>query len=274
MANRTVFRDQLWAGASVVLAATLAQTAMAEVPFGQANYSGTARIQAEGEKPQDIKVYVSGLKTRMELANFEDLPGDIAVSILDPEQDKVVVYAAGKGLKPEERIAMSLSPSRFSSMLGVPTTVDTANPTLLKVGDDVVAGKSCAEYQITDLDEDGLVATRLACLTSDGAMLRMREKVGTKPEFEMLSYQDGPQPPILFTVPAGYQTLDMDAMMAGIPDLAALGGLGNGQAEGDPGEQGVVDRMKDRAGQTAENRVGEEVDKKVNSIFDSIFGGR
>jgi len=57
---------------------------------------------------------------------------------------------------------------------------------------------------------------RVACITSDGIVLRVRD--GEHVIFEATQLERGPQDPALFTIPAGYQIVDPEAVVDQVGD--------------------------------------------------------
>ena len=89
-----------------------------------------------------------------------------------------------------------------------PAGMPEDNATFTRKGTDTVAGESCVVWDVASPLGDGV-----ACVTADGAMLRYRTKGGEGLEATKVAY--GPLPADYFTVPAGFQKMDMPAMGGG-----------------------------------------------------------
>ncbi|MBI1188845.1 MAG: hypothetical protein GC206_16185 [Alphaproteobacteria bacterium] len=76
-----------------------------------------------------------------------------------------------------------------------------------RVGDCTIAGEDGNEWRAEDQPEGNV-----ACITGDGIVLRIRE--GEQVIFEATSVQRGAQDANLFGVPAGYQVVDPQAVLA------------------------------------------------------------
>ncbi|MBR0657159.1 DUF4412 domain-containing protein [Plastoroseomonas arctica] len=78
-------------------------------------------------------------------------------------------------------------------------------------GADRVAGLACTNWRIEDRGNRAR-----ACLTDDGVMLRAQPETQGAGTLEATEISYGPQDPARFTVPTGYQTMDMQQMMQGL----------------------------------------------------------
>ena len=82
------------------------------------------------------------------------------------------------------------------------------------VGDCNVAGERGHEWQPKQAPAPGV--ERTACITADGIVLRVREN--NRVLFEATNVQRGGQDAALFGVPAGYQTINPEAIAEGLGD--------------------------------------------------------
>lgn len=97
-----------------------------------------------------------------------------------------------------------------------PGSMPEDNATFTRKGTDTVAGESCVVWDVASPAGDGV-----ACVTADGAMLRYRTKAGEGLEATKVAY--GTLPADRFTVPAGFQKMDMPAMGGGGAGMGAPG---------------------------------------------------
>ncbi len=73
---------------------------------------------------------------------------------------------------------------------------------MTEAGTDIVAGTRCVVWNLSG------PLTGTACITPDGLPLRLRTTASGEAAMEAVSVAYGPQPPDLFTVPAGLHTID------------------------------------------------------------------
>lgn len=78
-------------------------------------------------------------------------------------------------------------------------------------GSDRVLGTACTNWRIEDRGNRAR-----ACLTDDGVMLRAQPETEGAGTLEATEIRYGAQDPARFTVPAGYQAMDMQQMMQGL----------------------------------------------------------
>ena len=128
-----------------------------------------------------------------------------------------------------QRSTMVMAPMRrYMEVSAAQTPLGTGplsedNARFTRKGTDTVAGQTCDLWEVATPKGDGI-----ACITSDGAMLRYRTKAGDGLEATKVSFD--PIPPANFTVPAGFQKMDMPAMGGGgmppgsLPPGAGMGG--------------------------------------------------
>lgn len=78
-------------------------------------------------------------------------------------------------------------------------------------GSDRVIGTACTNWRIEDR------GTRArACLTDDGVVLRAQPENDSTGMLEAIEIRYGAQDPARFTIPAGYQAMDMQQMLRGL----------------------------------------------------------
>jgi hypothetical protein len=100
---------------------------------------------------------------------------------------------------------------------------------LWRIGAETVAGIPCTAYDATLNQHSGRV-----CLTDDGVLLRAQiAEPDRRPELEAVNVTYGPQPARMFTIPAGFQKLNMPNLPFGLN----FGPLGGGAHGGYPGDQ-------------------------------------
>ncbi len=108
------------------------------------------------------------------------------------------------------RIFMEVSAAddpKGQSAIG-PAGMPEDNATFTRKGTETVAGESCVVWDVASPLGEGM-----ACVTADGAMLRYRTKGGDGLEAVKVSY--AALPADRFTVPAGFQKMDMPTMGGG-----------------------------------------------------------
>lgn len=167
-----------------------------------------------------MTVYSTGGKTRSE--TVLPMKADVKmVSLMDRDAKQFVSYAEGPGMP---KRANKLSADDVKRMEeNFPRPDATWKPT--KIGADTVAGLSCNIWQIPPrapaadsavtppADSAATPPKPLEmCITDDGIMLR----VGSAAEPRVLAktVTRGPQDPALFTLPAGYEVVDMGDCLA------------------------------------------------------------
>jgi hypothetical protein len=78
-------------------------------------------------------------------------------------------------------------------------------------GSDRILNTACTNWRIEDRSNRAR-----ACLTDDGVMLRAQPENAGAGTLEATEIRYGAQDPARFTVPAGYQTMDMQQLMQGL----------------------------------------------------------
>ncbi len=155
------------------------------------DFAVTYRVQAQGDTAE-MKVFFSAAtqRQRVEMADAG------MVLIQDIRANRMLM------LNSEARMAMEMpSPNVRQHMLAIPDDM-----TLTRTGTATVLGHRCTIYRGTQGGADrGTV-----CLTDEGIMLRanmrLQDKGGT---MEATALSLGTQPDALFTVPEGWQTMQM-----------------------------------------------------------------
>jgi hypothetical protein len=162
---------------------------------------------AEKKVPMDGKIYRSGQNVRMEFNDAERGP----VVIITTEKETILI-ATEDG----KQTAIKVPFQGLGQMIGVEmpdfskgewlATADSKKST--QIGPCSAAGEAGTLYRVA---EDGRNSE--ACVSQDGVLLESKEN-GTV-VWQTTKVVRGPQPAEMFTVPAGMEVIDMEAMMKG-----------------------------------------------------------
>lgn len=175
-------------------------------PKPTASYVATYEINEDaGEAPRESVMYRNGAKQmRME----REMNGRKVAIVFDAVNARAVMFRTEPNA-PKVAIVMPRGDDDklFDTVLKYESE-DEAKPT--KVGTDTIAGLGCEVWEIAD---DAGEAPSQACLTRDGILLRSNAKGATKPDWIATKVTKGPQDAALFSVPAGYELVDMGPCM-------------------------------------------------------------
>lgn len=186
-------RVMIAAGAAALACAGFSGHAQ-ELRLPQSDYEMNVRIQdpsGDGEA-QNVEMRHRSGDFRMD-GQFQGQP---AIVLVNPVERRVTILADMGGnrvairLPVGDDIPMPVADERFGEV----------------VGQDTVAGEACTVYRIEDENlPDGAA---LGCMTDDNIILRVADTANT-PMMEAVSFSRRSQEPALFTVPEGYQVMDM-----------------------------------------------------------------
>jgi hypothetical protein len=179
-------------------------------PSQRGSYKATYKLSAGSGG--EMTIYSSDGKIRSENNMLSASKGWTAVSLIDPVAKNFVSFMVGPNA-PKRATKLSADDiKRYQDM--APTPDAALKPT--KIGDDMVAGLSCAIWQMPT--PDGKDGTQV-CVTADGIMLRTGP--AASPILVATEVTKGPQDPALFTLPADYEVIDMGDCLAVMQSVGA-----------------------------------------------------
>lgn len=237
------------------IALAISGVALADsIPSPAASYFGQAEfIDNRGEKTR-IEVRASGAKLRYDLpASLVDNDSPMAM-ILDYGSGQMMMFPVGDKVPVDERMAMQFSLSGGASDQGFDPVIAEVGTV---VGQASYVGETCSVYEITDVSDTGAIETERACVTNDGILLQSAS--ASSDSFELTKLTRGAQPAVLFSVPAGYQVMDMSAFM----------GQTNPGSGTDSPFGGLVDGMMDEAEDETERQARREARDLVRGLFNN-----
>ncbi len=162
-----------------------------------------------------------------------DGAGGHGYMIVDQKAKRTLIVMTAQHMYMEQGIDPSRSPLHAME-----------DATFTREGTDTVAGVACTVYQVTHNGEKGE-----ACLTDDGLMLRSHSDTGGQSHGMVArKVEYAPQPASLFAPPAGFQKMDMSAMMRG---AMPPNGMPGGVQGGTPGPGSQPGRTAPGAGASA-----------------------
>lgn len=149
----------------------------------------TYRVEATGAQGQPIgrtiRMYWTGKGSRMRL----EVEGQPGFALVDFAADRTTLVVPAQHAYAE----VPFDPARAPGLDIPPGVSMTKGPV------DTVAGTPCTEWSMRGPQGGGR-----ACITGDGLLLRVSGERSDLPNaLEAVSVAYGPQPPALFTVPAG-----------------------------------------------------------------------
>ena len=145
----------------------------------------------------DMEVRHRGGIFRMQ-GEFE---GQDAIALLDHEREVTTILINMHGM----RMAMEMPHGE-----GIDLPLPEEEALIEIIGNDVVAGEPCTVYRVEDDDVPGGEAH--GCLTDDSIVLRV-EVPGRGTLMEATHFARTPQDASLFTIPPGYQVMQMPSGM-------------------------------------------------------------
>jgi hypothetical protein len=207
------------------------------------------------------------------------------------KDDEIVMIEAGdaKGttytLMPKEKRAMKQSRQAMAEASGKAKAKMPEG----EAGAPDAKGTPPPDMQVEDLGDetlDGNTVKKLRMVAGGGDVLGWFDK-GTGAPVRMESLVDGkmttlewknrkvePQPAELFTVPKGYEVMDMDEMMSKMGGMGAMGGMGGvgGMAKGMAG--GMVQGMGSNLGGSIGATLGGSLGGPLGAAAGQFLGGK
>lgn len=172
----------------------------------QASYREEITI-TENAETRHMVLIRAGKKMRVEV--MHDGGVSTIVTNLDSNEHFTLTEANG------QRIAMRL-PLDSAQISDAMKDWSAEGRAMTRVGACSAAGVGGTEWSIAPTETDS--KTRTSCVTSDGILLKATENGATT--WEATSVQRGAQDPALFTIPQGYQVLDLGPMGAQMREAA------------------------------------------------------
>jgi hypothetical protein len=160
----------------------------------------------------EMTVYSADGKIRSENTMLSASKGWTAVSLVDPVAKNFVSFMVGPNAPKRATKLSAADIQRFQNM--APAADAALKPA--RIGADTVAGLACTIWQIPT--SDGKEGTQV-CLTNDGIMLRTG--TAAAPLIVATDVAKGPQDPALFTLPAGYEVIDLGDCLAVMQSMSA-----------------------------------------------------
>lgn len=164
--------------------------------FFKTPFAGEALIKDDRGSQQTMKLFAADKKQRIEISTAQG-PGVFISDMVKQEAYTLMNYG---GQKMAMKISLEEGPASDLS--------DLENKKLAKTG----ACEAIGEKGSVWVDQEN--PSDEACLTKDGIMLWAKD--GGQTVFEMTKLERGKQDPALFTVPEGYNVMDVGAMMKGL----------------------------------------------------------
>jgi len=182
-------------GVVVVAAATLfAATAAAagERPAVRPSHDVAVSYRIEAAGPggapvsSEVRMYWTGQGTHLRL----EMAGQPGYALIDFTANRMTFVIGAK----QAFVELPFDP-RAAPGLNIPADV-----TMTPAGNDSVAGQPCVVWDMRGPQNSGR-----ACITQDGLVLQVHGGGDGQPALEATSVAYGPQPPSLFTIPAGFK---------------------------------------------------------------------
>jgi len=182
---------------AVLSALPVATAAAAPPPVPTVDHAVTMRLTGM-DQPVQIR-HRQGVQ-RMEMA----MDGAKVVTLHEIKAGRMTMLQDHGDMK----MAMVLDRESAAGMMPLaPIPEPDANAT--KVGQDKVAGHPCTVWRM-----QGAGDVTDACVTDQGVLLRVSDPTKKQTIMEATAIAIGPQDPALFTVPPGYQRMQMPGMGA------------------------------------------------------------
>ncbi|MET0183607.1 MAG: hypothetical protein ABW199_12055 [Caulobacterales bacterium] len=168
----------------------------------QASYRSDVTItNPENGETRPMVIIRDGRKMRVEIV--QDGTASAIVTNLDANEAFTLSERAGQRMA----VRMPLDAAQVTDAM---KSWSGEGRTITRTGSCSVAGASGTEWAQAPSENDP--KARTSCVTSDGIFLRGTEDGVTT--WETTSVQRGAQDPALFTIPAGYQVMDLGPMAA------------------------------------------------------------
>jgi predicted regulator of Ras-like GTPase activity (Roadblock/LC7/MglB family) len=171
--------------------------------LGGAPYAASYEMHM-GQANRAMRMMRAGKSQRIE---NDSGGGKTGVIVIEGDTGRVLSFQTGAGA-PKAALLIDRSKMGPMAQMDFDSAAKGAVPPK-RIGADTVAGIGCDVWEFQSNAADGETKATQACVTGDGILLRTQEVGAADPSLIATKVDRGAQDPALFTVPAGYEVVDM-----------------------------------------------------------------